>query len=266
MMPKRESDAMSLTSWSVTESPFHRPVYYVTSPVHSHHDAICISFFPLVARRLLDPPLLPSLPPPVERQLPHPPFPRVQRPPLLLLAYAPNPPPRPLRIRRRRRSRLNGLLRDLVRPGVRLALHPLLPHPLGRELVPQAPSHRQGPSPRADPDGGVLSVTGEQTRGGGGSGRRAGGSSLRSRADDGGAPAVVPLELSFTIRARAWAHVLDRLVKVQVLPPRPVLPNPPRGPARSRFARALYHEARVASFCFGFPAREPTKEPCRPRS
>ncbi|KAJ8504649.1 hypothetical protein OPV22_005535 [Ensete ventricosum] len=180
MMPKRESDATSLTSWSVTDSPLHRPVYYVTSPVHSHHDAICISFFPLVARRLPDPPLLPSLPPPVERQLPHPPFPRVQRPPLLLLAYAPNPPPRPLRIRRRRRSRLNGLLRDLVRPGVRLALHPLLPHPLGRELFPQAPSHRQGPSPRADPDGGVLSVTGEQTRGGGGSGRRAG-AALRRR-------------------------------------------------------------------------------------
>ncbi|RRT48493.1 hypothetical protein B296_00047833, partial [Ensete ventricosum] len=64
-----------------------------------------------------------------------------------------------------------------------------------------------------------------------------GGSSLRSRADDGGAPAVVPLELSFTIRARA--HVLDRLVKVQVLPPRPVLPNPPRGPASRRRNHAV---------------------------
>ncbi|URE06681.1 Late embryogenesis abundant protein [Musa troglodytarum] len=44
MMPKRESDATSLTSWSATQSPLHRPVYYVTSPVHSHHDAIRISF------------------------------------------------------------------------------------------------------------------------------------------------------------------------------------------------------------------------------
>ncbi|RZS14092.1 hypothetical protein BHM03_00045752 [Ensete ventricosum] len=242
MMPKRESDATSLTSWSVTDSPLHRPVYYVTSPVHSHHDAICISFFPLSNARLSS----------SWRTLPthhHGPSEsdddegRVSMGfyvTWFVLAFV-----------------LLFTLFSLILWGASFSHKPQVivkvPAP---EPIPMEEFYLSRESRRVV----VVAVADVQVP------LYGGGSSLRSRADDGGAPAVVPLELSFTIRARARAHVLGRLVKVQVLPPRPVLPNPPRGPARSRFARALYHEARVASFCFGFPAREPTKEPCRPRS